>query len=314
MSKVCRICFIGLGSIGTRHLKNMHTVANSLGMAIEVDALRHTRTSLSPDVAELIKNEYFNVSDLGLYDIIFLNNPSQLHYKTLTEVLKKAEFFFVEKPVFTKPLSQSEMSTFLNVHPKDNYYVACPIRHTEVFSEIQKIVNREQVISTRAICSSYLPDWRPNTDYRKLYSSTKESGGVKLDLIHEFDYLYALFGFPEKHTLLEGKFSDLELDSVDVVNYLATYPNMFLALHLDYFGRKTRREIEIYTNNETYLCDFVNSSITELTTGNAQFFTEEHNSKYLTEMTFFLNVFLGKVKNINDLRYANAVLCKMMEI
>ncbi|WP_298654045.1 Gfo/Idh/MocA family oxidoreductase, partial [uncultured Proteiniphilum sp.] len=61
------------------------------------------------------------------------------------------------------------------------------------------------------------PDWRPNTDYKKSYSAKKEEGGgVSIDLIHEWDYLIYLFGFPQEVYNLQGKFSHLDINSEDL--------------------------------------------------------------------------------------------------
>ena len=57
-------------------------------------------------------------------------------------------------------------------------------------------VDLNDVISTRIICSSYLPNGE-NADY-VIYSSKRMGGGVSLDLIHEIDYILYLFGKPEK--------------------------------------------------------------------------------------------------------------------
>ena len=42
---------------------------------------------------------------------------------------------------------------------------------------------------------SYLPGWRPGTDYRQSYSAQRRlGGGVLLDVIHEVDYAAWVLG------------------------------------------------------------------------------------------------------------------------
>ena len=71
--------------------------------------------------------------------------------------------------------------------------------------------------------------------------------GVSIDLIHEWDYLTWLFGFPDEVCNFRGKYSDLEIDSDDHSVYIAKYPDKQISLSLDYFGRIERREIELST-------------------------------------------------------------------
>ena len=52
--------------------------------------------------------------------------------------------------------------------------------------------------------------------------------------------------YTTKDILLTGKISDLEIDSEDYAIYIAKYKDKIAELHLDYFGRKNIREIQIF--------------------------------------------------------------------
>lgn len=293
MTNVRSACFVGLGSIGKRHLGNLNAVAAACGLKISVDALRHKGAApLDAPTATLIRNEYAQPAELEHYDLMFICNPSQLHYETLCALKDKADHFFVEKPVFTQSLPSGLLAEFAD---ESKFYVACPLRHTRTFLELQEYVSRHPVYSVRAICSSYLPDWRPGADYRKLYSAAKESGGVRLDLIHEFDYLFSLFGFPAQSLLLAPKVSHLEIESSDLVSFVGGYPDKTVELHLDYFGRKVQRYCEVFSKDETVRFDFLDVK-------------EDRNESYLREMRYFLDFALQGASNINSIPFANEVL------
>ena len=149
-------CFIGLGSIGLRHLKNVHAVAEKRGIAIETDVVEPRELDyLDADVHALVRRRFSAVSEIGRYDMIFVTNPSQLHEETLADVRKKADFFFVEKPVFTRALEGDALKPYADERA---FYVACPIRHTRVYGFLADFVPQNKVYCARAICSSYLPD------------------------------------------------------------------------------------------------------------------------------------------------------------
>ena len=142
----------------------------------------------------------------------------------------------------------------------------------------------------RSISSSYLPEWRPGVDYRKTYSAHRDmGGGVSIDLIHEWDYLTFLFGMPEKIFSIIGKKSQLEIDSDDYAIYISEYKNMIAELHLDYFGRKTIREIQIFTKKDTIVGDIANNKIIFLNKGRTIDFCEERDDFQKREMIYFLN-------------------------
>lgn len=292
MTKSLTACFVGLGSIGKRHLKNLVTICAERGIDLSVDALRHAPLPLAADIAPLIRAEYYNAEELPHYDLIFICNPSQSHYETLCALNDKADHFFIEKPVFTRPLSDEELRLFAD---EKKYYVACPLRHTKTFASLKDFVSSHPVYSVRSICSSYLPDWRPGVDYRKLYSASKEGGGLALDLIHEFDYLISLFGFPREAVIAENHVSHLDVESADVVSYVATYPDKVLELHLDYFGRNAQRYCEVFSCDETVRFDFLTA-------------VGERNESYVREIEYFLDSLNGRGPNINSVQHASSIL------
>ena len=88
------ICIIGLGSIGQRHLKNIHTVAKARGVDVTTDVVEPRDLSyLDEATRALVGRRFPEPSELGRYDMIFVTNPSQLHYETLLAVKDKASFF-----------------------------------------------------------------------------------------------------------------------------------------------------------------------------------------------------------------------------
>ena len=296
MADCLTACIVGLGSIGKRHLRNLKTVCSAQGIVVSIDALRHSPCPIDPAIRSMIRCEYFDLSALPHYDLVFICNPSQLHYDALVSLHDKADHIFVEKPLFTRPLTDDELHPFLD---NNKYYVACPLRHTRTFEELRKYVSAHPVYSIRAICSSYLPDWRPGVDYRTLYSAREESGGVVVDLVHEFDYLFTLFGIPLESKMFARRVSHLDIMSNDIVAYVASYPDKVLELHLDYFGRNPQRYCEIYTHDEVKRFDFLSGS-------------EDRNASYISEMRYILNWMHGNVPNINPTRFANAVLRAVM--
>ncbi len=300
------VCFIGLGSIGQRHLRNVHAVAAERGIDVVTDVVEPRELDyLDEATRELVRKRFSTTAELGRYDVIFITNPSQLHHETLLAVADKADFFFVEKPVFTEALPPGALTPFAD---ETRFYVACPLRHTRVYGFLEKFVPENKIYCARAICSSYLPEWRPGTDYRKTYAAQKGSGGVKLDLIHEFDYLFALFGLPEESRLLDGHFSHLEIASADGLSFVGRYPDKTLELHLDYYGRVPRREIELYTEDDVVVCDFIKAEIRFLKSGRRIDRAEERNAYCQREIGYFFDFALKGANNINSIPYANDII------
>ncbi|MBE6505279.1 MAG: Gfo/Idh/MocA family oxidoreductase [Methanobrevibacter millerae] len=300
-----KICFVGIGSIAKRHISNIKNYLNE-DYNCQIDAFRSSNRPLSDDISQYITNEYQNYDEVPKdYDAIFITNPTKFHFDTLKQFKDNSDNFFIEKPI----VDSSDLNKDLSEFKSKTCYVACPLRHGNVIQYIKKNIDLNNVNGVRSICSTYLPEWHPDEDYRKSYSAKKDlGGGVSIDLIHEWDYLTYLFGMPSEIYSILDKVSDLEIDTEDIAVYIAKYQNMLLELHLDYFGRFPIREIMIFKQDETIVGDIYNNKIIFKNSDKIIDFNEERNDYQVEELKYFFNLIINKEDNINDIENALKVM------
>lgn len=302
-----KICFAGLGSIGQRHLKNIVKLLQKEKKEFYIDAIRSGDRELQDEIKQYIRQEYRNFAELPSdYDIFFVTNPTVNHLETIRKAALHTEHMFIEKPVFDRYYSRLDT---LKMKDGNIYYVACPLRYIVCLNYIKKKISTERIYSVRCISSSFLPDWRKGTDYRKIYSAdAARGGGVTLDLIHELDYITDLFGMPEHSLHVKGKYSDLEITSDDLSLYILQYADKLVEIHLDYFGRETVRRLELYCRNYVIKCDLIANEIKYVYPDHTEKIKFETQDIYEEEMKAFLGMLERKTKNSNTIQHANQVL------
>ncbi len=295
-----KICFVGLGSIAKRHINNI----KKLYPDAEIDILRHDKSRSSDEEYGRILYSYDELADL--YDAIFITNPTTMHMDALRRLTDRSDAFFIEKPLRPMGVQVKDLDTL----PADKiYYVACPMRYTGIIQYLKQNIDPDKVYSIRAMSSSYLPDWRPGTDYSKCYSARKDlGGGVAADLIHEWDYIAYLIGKPDRVHTVERKLSDLDIDVEDVALYIGEYKDKLAEVHLDYYGRQTLRDLYIFMKDETVYCDFVKSTITYMKEGRVIEYDEERDDYQIAELKHFFEIAEGIVDNDNSVYEAESLM------
>jgi predicted dehydrogenase len=113
----------------------------------------------------------------------------------------------------------------------------------------------------------YLPKWHPYEDYRESYAAKAAlGGGVILTQIHEFDYLYSLFGLPSRIFGIGGHWSHLEVDVEDTASILmeASFENRSLPIHIhqDYIQSPASRQCEVIGDRGKVILDFPSLNVT----------------------------------------------------
>ena len=93
-----KVCFVGIGSIARRHIKNLNYVCNKRGIELQIDAFRHC--NCGNDEISGVNDVYYTLTETPEdYDAIFITNPTELHFMTMKQFHNKGKNFFIEKPV-----------------------------------------------------------------------------------------------------------------------------------------------------------------------------------------------------------------------
>lgn len=306
-----KIAFVGMGSIGRRHFRDACLLLQQERKEYVIDLYRSgTGAALDMAVTGDIRQEVVlsrGVEVTEKYDAVFVTNPTSEHYSTVQRFSGAARAMFIEKPVFDSP---DVDLTALYLQPEGIYYVACPLRYHPVIDYIRTCIPCERAYAVRAICSSYLPEWRPGTDYRTCYSAHQDmGGGVDVDLIHEWDYLTYLFGPVRRGFAIRNQVSKLEIHSNDLAIYIAETEHTAIELHLDYFGRKPIRQLQIFLPEDTVDCDILTGDIDWRVSGRHIHLDSERDHYQMTELRHFLEILDGKRVNDSTIENALRVLC-----
>ena len=249
-----RVLIIGLGSIANKHIASLRNIDKEL----EIFAFKRIKSEEVNGIKHIY--DYNNLDVLNL-DFILVSNPTNVHYDTLKNIYKKKLPLFIEKPLFNfKGLKEKELTN--NIHINNSTYVACNLRFHKGLNKIKSLIDNLIVEEVNIYCGSYLPDWRPNADFRKVYSANKEQGGgVHIDLIHELDYLYWFFGEPLNTKSTFKSLSSLNISAYDYANYLWEYKDFTANVVLNYYRKDAKRTFEILTNKGTYVLDLIKNTI-----------------------------------------------------
>jgi predicted dehydrogenase len=107
-------------------------------------------------------------------------------------------------------------------------------------------------VSIRALVGEHLPDVR--TDYRSLFSA--QHGGA-FDLMHEIDLAIWYAGQPVREVRsLSGTYSDIGIGAPDLAEILIGFETCLASVHLDFFQRPRRRQIELIGTGGVIVVEF----------------------------------------------------------
>lgn len=301
-----RIVFIGIGSIAKKHIKAIIKIDPQT----EIFALRSSKDAL-PYEGVVDFYEYCDIKDINP-DFIIISNPTSKHFETIVKLLPLRKPLFIEKPVFgelghdgvVKKIEEDKILT----------YVACDMRFMDCLTWLHEYMqehrNKVRINEINVYCGSYLPEWRPGIDFRKCYSAIPElGGGVHIDLIHDVDYVYWIFGKPQNHTAVFRNVSSLDIRAYDYANFNLEYPTFCANVVLNYYRRDAKRYMEILFDDCTWTVDMLKNEITS-STGELIYKSEQSGAdEYEAQMRYFMNLVRnGSTNSMNSAKEAYDVL------
>jgi len=198
-------------------------------------------------------------------------NPTSLHLETA----KKAPGLplFIEKPL------SHNLDGIDRLQGK--ILVGYCLRFDQSLRQFKEKITGKKITKVKIVCQSWLPDWRPDKDYRQSYSAKKAlGGGVLLDLSHEIDYALWFFGPVKKVTAKLRMAPELEIETEAIADLkLGFISGVTADIHLSYASRKAERYCEVVTDSGTLRWDY-----------------QPNNDMYIEEMKHFIDVCQGQAK------------------
>jgi predicted dehydrogenase len=239
-----KVLVIGYGSVGRRHAR----LLTEMGCDVAV---------VSRGASEF-PHHYFDLqnalSDWKPAYVVVANRTSEHHHTlALLGIHGFQGRVLVEKPLFDRPLAFPQQAFSMQV-------VGYNLRCHPLLLRLQRfLTGQAHLVAASLYVGQYLPQWRPESDYRESYSARRQEGGGALrDLSHELDCILWLFGPWHRLTAIGGKFSTLEIDSDDAYSLLMhTERCPAVSVQLNYVDRAPRRQILVHTAEHSVRVDLV---------------------------------------------------------
>ena len=183
-----KVAILGAGSIGTRHLKNCIQLGFRPDNIIVFDVFQ--------GAVDKIRSSYkcagtIDMESMWAFEpkLLVICTPTEKHIEIALDATSRGIHIFVEKPLSFNLDGCYELLDAVKL--KGTFAsVGANMRYHPGPAQVKKWIDEGKLgtkLSASIRSASYLPDWRPNTDYKKSYSADNNTGGVILDVIHEID-------------------------------------------------------------------------------------------------------------------------------
>jgi predicted dehydrogenase len=283
-----RVLIVSFGSIARRHLANLRT----LEPAAQVTILRR---AVDPDLPE-VQVTTLEAALARRPDAALICSPASDHIRVARQLAEAGVALFIEKPLSHSLDGVSDLVTFAR-EQKLPLMVGYCLRYFEPLRLAREALLAGRIGQLRHLSAEvgqYLPDWRPETDYRTGVTAQKAlGGGALLELSHELDYVRWLAGEVDTLDAELTQLSSLEIDVEDSADLTLRFASGARGtIHLDLLARPAYRRCRMIGSEGTLEVDFI--------AGTARVFEHEswhelaplhidRNAMYLAELSHFLH-------------------------
>ena len=185
-----------MGSIARRHIANLKAERPD----IEIAVLRRPSSTDSKGKADEHIDEVFVEMNHALSwapDFALITNPAPLHIDAGVQLAHNDIHLFIEKPISDTLAGTIDLLDLCDKRQL-TVMIGYGFRFYPPLQLIHQALQRGDIgipFFFRAEVGQYLPDWRPDVDYRNCVSANANlGGGAVLELSHELDYTRWLMG------------------------------------------------------------------------------------------------------------------------
>ena len=217
-----KVLVCGLGSMGTRRVRNLSELGGMDLAGFDLDAAR--RESAVGKYAITAFASLEQAVEQFRPDAVVVSTPPDSHMPIATRVVRQGKHVFCEAGTTTHGMAE----LIRLVEETDVVAVpSCTMRFQPSIKRMKEIIDSGaigRVLAYTHHCGQYLPDWHPYEDYRTFYVSQRETGACREMVPFELTWLnWLMDGQAELVTALKGKISNLECDIDDIYQVLLRY-------------------------------------------------------------------------------------------
>jgi len=258
-----KVAVIGLGNISTRHRHNLKLLLPKVELLVMSASGRIPKENISDcdgiatSIDELIKAQV---------ELVIVASPAPYHAQHSIPFIEAGIPTLIEKPVTTSLEDAKAINRAIELHQTPVSIGYC-LRYLPSAQKLKALLE-QGIIGTlynaHIEIGQYLPDWRPNKNYRDSVSAQKTLGGGALfELSHELDYAQWLLGpLQVKHAILRAS-EGLALDVEDTADIVAlTELGAVTTIHLDFLQRKAYRQCSFVGSKGRIDWDLIQNKLT----------------------------------------------------
>jgi predicted dehydrogenase len=292
-----RILIVGLGSIGRRHLANLRAIAPEA----DVTLWRHSTPEGDPKAPPGVDQVVYTPAEAlaSQPEAAIVAGPATSHIAIASLLVEQGIPIFVEKPISDTLDGLEDLLTRCRARGV-LLMVGYNLRFHPPLRALRNAVRDGRigrVLSIRAEVGQYLPDWRPNADYRRGVSARRDlGGGAVLELSHELDYVRWIVGDVRVVMAQIARVSDLDIEVEDTAEIILGFRNGATgSVHLDMTQRVMRRSCWVAGTGGTIAWDAPTHSV-RLYEAQTRSWTDvwpvaalDRNEMYLAELREFFD-------------------------
>lgn len=241
-----KILVIGCGSVGIKHIINAKDFAK-LGI-LDVNK-KSTYNAEKYDIEKNFEDDFESALSWSP-DGIIIATPNETHVNIAKKCVLRDFDVLIEKPIGIN-LKEVDELLKISLEKKRKIFVVSNLRFNKFVQSIKNnICQIGKPLYGSFFFGHYLPFMRNGIDYRNLYVSSKEQGGVIFDCIHEIDYVQWIFGKGSYQSSKRLKLSNLDILSEDYATISMIHESGFLSeIQLDFIRETKQRGCSIYGSN-----------------------------------------------------------------
>ncbi len=308
-----RVLISGLGSIGTRHAKNLFALGVTDLVGFDPDKGRRDQFS---EEHQAETYESFEEALSACPDLAVIASPNRFHVDQALLAVEIGCHLFIEKPLGDRldgvdRLIEKVQDKQVFAHMGSNWKFHPAFQKMKDLLSVRAIGT---VTGAQILSGQWLPDWHPWEDYREGYSARSDlGGGVVLDS-HEFDYITWLLGPIDEIKGYSVRSPVLETETFNVAcACLKMKSGALVTIHMDYVQRESRRRYHLSGDEGTIEWDLQSDRVSLYRAGShdTEYFETplgNVNDMYLEQTRHVLNGLSSSEPPVTSLLHARETL------